>query len=45
MGQEPAQESAELRILVSVRDRQHLADVIRTLRRNKAVMRVWRVKP
>ncbi|MBL8359120.1 MAG: bifunctional (p)ppGpp synthetase/guanosine-3',5'-bis(diphosphate) 3'-pyrophosphohydrolase [Rubrivivax sp.] len=45
MGQEPALESAELRILVSIRDRQHLADVIRTLRRNKSVLRVWRVKP
>ena len=45
MGQEPALEATELRILISVRDRQHLADVIRTLRRNKVVLRVWRVKP
>ncbi len=45
MGQEPAQETAELRILIGLRDRQHLADVIRTLRRNKAVLRVWRVRP
>ncbi|MFY7857878.1 MAG: RelA/SpoT family protein [Rubrivivax sp.] len=45
MGQEPAQDTAELRLLVSVRDRQHLADVLRTLRRNKSVLKVWRVKP
>jgi GTP diphosphokinase / guanosine-3',5'-bis(diphosphate) 3'-diphosphatase len=45
MGQEPARETTELRILISVRDRQHLADVIRTLRRAPVVLRVWRVKP
>jgi GTP diphosphokinase / guanosine-3',5'-bis(diphosphate) 3'-diphosphatase len=45
MGAEPAQGTTELRILVSVRDRQHLADLLRTLRRNAAVLRVWRVKP
>jgi guanosine-3',5'-bis(diphosphate) 3'-pyrophosphohydrolase len=31
--------------LVSVRDRLHLADVLRTLRRSPSVLRVWRVKP
>ncbi len=45
MGQEPARDTTELRILVSVRDRQHLADLLRILRRNKAVLRVLRVKP
>ena len=45
MGQEPARETTELRVLISVRDRQHLADVIRTLRRAPVVLRVWRVKP
>ena len=45
MGNEPAQETTELRVLVSVRDRQHLADVLRTLRRSRVVLRVWRVKP
>ena len=45
MGQEPARDTTELRVLVSVRDRQHLADLLRTLRRNPAVLRVWRVKP
>ena len=45
MGPESAAETAELRLLLSVRDRVHLADVLRTLRRNPAVLRVWRVKP
>jgi len=38
-------ETAELNLLLSVRDRLHLADVLRTLRRSPAVLRVWRVKP
>jgi GTP diphosphokinase / guanosine-3',5'-bis(diphosphate) 3'-diphosphatase len=45
MGPENATESAELRLLLSVRDRVHLADVLRALRRNPVVLRVWRVKP
>jgi GTP diphosphokinase / guanosine-3',5'-bis(diphosphate) 3'-diphosphatase len=45
MGQEPAAETTELRLLVSVRDRQHLADVLRTLRRVPTVLRVVRIKP
>lgn len=45
MGQEPAAETTELRLLVSVRDRVHLADVLRTLRRASVVLRVWRYKP
>jgi GTP diphosphokinase / guanosine-3',5'-bis(diphosphate) 3'-diphosphatase len=45
MGQEPASDSAELKLLLAVRDRVHLADVMRSLRRTAAVMRVWRVKP
>jgi GTP pyrophosphokinase/guanosine-3',5'-bis(diphosphate) 3'-pyrophosphohydrolase len=44
MGDEPAAESAELRLLLSVRDRQHLADVLRTLKRERSVLRVARVK-
>jgi GTP pyrophosphokinase/guanosine-3',5'-bis(diphosphate) 3'-pyrophosphohydrolase len=44
MGDEPASESAELRLLLSVRDRQHLADVLRTLKRAPSVLRVSRVK-
>ncbi len=45
MGDESAADSAEIRLLISVRDRLHLADVMRTLRRSPAVMRVARVKP
>jgi GTP pyrophosphokinase/guanosine-3',5'-bis(diphosphate) 3'-pyrophosphohydrolase len=45
MGAESAAETAELRLLLSVRDRVHLADVLRALRRNPVLLRVWRVKP
>jgi GTP diphosphokinase / guanosine-3',5'-bis(diphosphate) 3'-diphosphatase len=45
MGEERAADTAELRLLVSVRDRVHLADVMRALRRAAPVLRVWRVKP
>ncbi len=45
MGQERASEAAELKLLISVRDRLHLADVLRTLRRSPAVLRVARIKP
>ncbi|MBX3600495.1 MAG: bifunctional (p)ppGpp synthetase/guanosine-3',5'-bis(diphosphate) 3'-pyrophosphohydrolase [Rubrivivax sp.] len=41
----PAQETTELRLLVSVRDRVHLADVLRTLRRSAVVRRVSRYRP
>ena len=44
MGNEPAGDSAEFRLLLSVRDRQHLAEVLRTLKRAPAVLRVSRVK-
>ena len=42
---EPAAETTELRLLLGVRDRVHLAEVMRTLRRSPAVLRVGRVKP
>jgi GTP pyrophosphokinase/guanosine-3',5'-bis(diphosphate) 3'-pyrophosphohydrolase len=45
MGDEPPEETTELRLLLSVRDRVHLAEVLRTLRRVPVVLRVWRVKP
>ena len=45
MGNEPAAETTELQLLVSVRDRLHLAEVMRTLKRSPAVLRVARVKP
>lgn len=45
MGDEKAAATAELRLLLSVRDRLHLADVLRTLKRSSAVLRASRVKP
>ncbi len=45
MGEERATDTAELKLLVSVRDRVHLAEVLRAVRRSPTVMRVWRVKP
>jgi guanosine-3',5'-bis(diphosphate) 3'-pyrophosphohydrolase len=45
MEEQRASESAELKLLISVRDRLHLAEVLRTLRRSSVMLRVWRVKP
>jgi len=45
MGEDRASETTELRLLISVRDRQHLADVLRALRRASPVIRAARVKP
>jgi guanosine-3',5'-bis(diphosphate) 3'-pyrophosphohydrolase len=45
MGEEPAGDTTELKLLLSVRDRLHLADVLRTLRRAAPVLRVVRHKP
>ena len=45
MGEDRAAETTELRLLITVRDRLHLADALRTIRRCAAVLRVWRVKP
>ncbi len=45
MGNEPAAETTELKLLLTVRDRQHLADVLRTLRRAPTVLKVARIKP
>jgi guanosine-3',5'-bis(diphosphate) 3'-pyrophosphohydrolase len=44
MDAEPAEEIIELRLLVSVRDRVHLAEVLRTLRRAPVVQRVSRYR-
>jgi GTP pyrophosphokinase/guanosine-3',5'-bis(diphosphate) 3'-pyrophosphohydrolase len=44
MGNEPHASSTELHLLVTVRDRVHLADVMRTLKRSASVLRVARVK-
>ena len=40
-----ARETAEMQLLISVRDRQHVAEVLRMLKRSPAVLRVWRIKP
>jgi len=45
MAEEAVGESAEIRLLVSVRDRLHLADVLRTIKRAAMVLKVARVKP
>ncbi len=45
MGDERAAQTSELKLLLSVRDRLHLAEVMRTLKRTAAVLRVTRVKP
>jgi GTP pyrophosphokinase/guanosine-3',5'-bis(diphosphate) 3'-pyrophosphohydrolase len=45
MGEERATETTEIRLLVSVRDRLHLADLLRTLKRAPSVLRAQRVKP
>ncbi|MCU0967997.1 MAG: bifunctional (p)ppGpp synthetase/guanosine-3',5'-bis(diphosphate) 3'-pyrophosphohydrolase [Rubrivivax sp.] len=45
MSETAGAETAELRLLLGVRDRQHLADVLRTLRRSRVVLRVSRAKP
>lgn len=44
MGAEPAGEAVELKALLTVRDRQHLADVMRTLKRSNSVLKVARTK-
>jgi GTP pyrophosphokinase/guanosine-3',5'-bis(diphosphate) 3'-pyrophosphohydrolase len=46
MGNEaPAMEEVEMNLLLAVRDRLHLADVLRVLRRTASVQRVARTKP
>ncbi|MEP6505125.1 MAG: ACT domain-containing protein, partial [Betaproteobacteria bacterium] len=45
MADERAAETTELKLLVSVRDRLHLADVLRTLKRSSTVLRASRIKP
>ncbi|HEY1089797.1 MAG TPA: TGS domain-containing protein, partial [Burkholderiaceae bacterium] len=40
-----SREHAEMTLLLSVRDRLHLADVLRTLKRSQAVLKAWRIKP
>ncbi|HMM86256.1 bifunctional (p)ppGpp synthetase/guanosine-3',5'-bis(diphosphate) 3'-pyrophosphohydrolase [Azohydromonas sp.] len=45
MGDERAGETVDLKLLLAVRDRLHLADVLRALKRAPSVLRVQRVKP
>lgn len=45
MGDEPAQTDTDIRFTVAVRDRQHLADVLRSLRRTPSVLKAQRHKP
>lgn len=45
MGQERAQDATELRFGVAVRDRVHLATVLRSVKRTPSVLRVQRAKP
>jgi GTP pyrophosphokinase/guanosine-3',5'-bis(diphosphate) 3'-pyrophosphohydrolase len=45
MSDEQGSETVDLRLLVSVRDRLHLAEVLRTLKRVPDVLRVFRAKP
>ncbi|WP_246316289.1 RelA/SpoT family protein [Tepidicella baoligensis] len=45
MGDEPAQSTTELRFVLAVRDRAHLAQVLRQLKRTPSVIRAQRVRP
>jgi len=45
MDNDQGEDAIELRLLVSVRDRVHLAEVLRTLRRSPVVQKVSRYKP
>jgi GTP pyrophosphokinase len=45
MGQEPARDATDLRFGVTVRDRIHLASVMRSVKRTPSVLRVQRAKP
>jgi guanosine-3',5'-bis(diphosphate) 3'-pyrophosphohydrolase len=45
MGQEPAQDATDLRFGIAVRDRIHLASVMRSVKRTASVLRVQRAKP
>ena len=45
MGQERAQDATELKFGIAVRDRAHLATVLRSVKRTASVLRVQRAKP
>ena len=45
MGDEPAQTATDIRFSVAVRDRVHLAEVLRSLKRTGSVLKAQRLKP
>jgi len=45
MGDEPAQTATDIRFSVAVRDRVHLAEVLRSLKRTNSVLKAQRLKP
>jgi GTP pyrophosphokinase/guanosine-3',5'-bis(diphosphate) 3'-pyrophosphohydrolase len=45
MGEERATDHARMRLLINVRDRLQLAEVLRALHRSPTVLRASRVKP
>ena len=45
MGEERAGDTTDMRLVLSVRDRVHLAEAMRLLKRTPPVQRVARVKP
>ena len=45
MNEERGAETAEMRLTISVRDRVHLAQVLKSLKRSPIVIRAGRVKP
>jgi GTP diphosphokinase / guanosine-3',5'-bis(diphosphate) 3'-diphosphatase len=45
MGNEPAHTATDIRFSVAVRDRQHLAAVLRRLKRTPSVLKAQRYKP
>ncbi len=45
MGSDPMQATTDIRFKVAVRDRQHLADVLRSLKRTPSVLKAQRFKP
>jgi guanosine-3',5'-bis(diphosphate) 3'-pyrophosphohydrolase len=45
MGMEPAQTATDLKFSIAVRDRVHLADVLRSLKRTPSVVKAQRLRP
>ena len=45
MGMEPAQTATDLKFSIAVRDRVHLAEVLRTLKRTPSVLKAQRLRP